>query len=192
MEKLFIRPLFFSSDQEIIHNSLSSNNTETSNAFPIAADIEHIKYPSIENISNFSNNESMANDIENSTNRPNYTYTNVSVLKKYDTNNIQKQPDVNIVETHIEIDNNPNDRIEASQLIETYPIKTNSSDIENLAYTNDLNTRPNSNEAMNKTYRVSDITEFKNQLKGTHGYKLMNKKAIFVGILVSLARKRLK
>jgi len=195
MEKLFIRPLFFSSDQEIIHNSLSSNITETSNAFPIAADIGHIKYPSIENISNLSNNESMANDIENSTNRLNYTYTNVnniSVLKNCDTINIQKQPDVNIVETPIELENNPNNKNETSHLIETYSIKTNNTDIENLTYTNDLNTKPKSNEATNKTHQVSDITEFKNHLKGTNEYKLMNKKSIFVGILVSLARKRLK
>ena len=195
MEKLFIRPLFFSSDQEIVHKPLSNNKTETSNAFPIAADIGHIKYPSIENISNLSNNESISNDTENSTNRLNYTYTNVnnvSVLKNCDTFSIQKQPGVNIVETPIEFENNPKDKNETSHVIETYSIKTNSTDIENITYTNELNTKPKSNEAMNKTHQVSDITEFKNNFKGTNGYKLMNKKAIFVGILISLARKRLK
>ena len=137
----------------------------------------------------------MANDIENSTNRLNYTYTNVSnisVLKNCNTINIQKQPDVNTVETPIEFENNPNDKNETSQLIETYSTKTNSTDIENLTYTNDLNTKPKSNEAMNKTHQVCDITEFKNHLKRTNGYKLLNKKAIFVGLLISLARKRLK
>ena len=194
--KLFIRSLFFSSDQDIKHNSLSYSRIETSNVFPHETEIRHIHNSNNENIINLSNNESIDSMITNTESQTRNEYdthiknANISVVKPFDTTNMQKHLYLDI-ETPIDFESTSKSKSENNRLVGSHINRKDDTDKHSSTHTYELNNKETI-EALNELQEVSNISGFKNNIKEQNDLKLPNTKTIFVGILIYLARKRLK
>jgi len=195
--KILIRPLSFSFEQEIKHYSLPNYKNETSIAFPYDTSNGHIHYASNANIIDLSPNESTDNIIVE--NRNNYIYdtyienaNSIDLLKKIETTNMKKKLDLNTKEQPVEFEHIHKDKYEKSLLIESHLDKKDNTEKEIIKDTHKLKAKIEYTEALDELDEINGISQSNNEIAATTDFKLTNKKAIFVGILVSLARKRLK
>jgi hypothetical protein len=154
----------------------------------------NIYYPSNENIS-ISQNESKGNDtIENKSilflneiySTSNKSVSSNELVQTSEKTHKEKKYTLNNIKQLIEFETYENSQIEKS-----HPNNDNNKD-ESFNHTLDLNNEIPDTETGNELHNFSEIPQSKNVVAAPLDFKFTNKSAIFVNILVSLARKRLK
>ena len=198
--RILIMPLSFSSQQDKTHDSLPSYKNESNNVFPNDTNMGHIYYSSNENIIGISQNESKGNaTFENKTilfHKQTYNTSNESVnsnesVQSSEITHKEKEYPLTNTAQLIDFEQVTKDTYDNNQIENSHPNKDNNKD-ETFEHTHDLHNKIPVTENVDELHKFCEITQSKNGMAAPLDFKLTNKSAVFVSILVSLARKRLK